>query len=221
MAHRAYKPERPAGVFRTAIFARSMRAAPRLVAALRRPLLALALMAPLAAWSNGPRPQAQYAFGMSLATGQNGQLFTLFVVKVFEGHVLESTPLTRDQFIRQVQGRTFSKANPDAEDLFRKHGVKACTLPEDSAALGFLTDCVTLDELWRLRFWEYPLAGPDATRMGQGWAEKPTTPSERQLLLLSAYGIRYTTDLCYGDNLFNLLRDMGDPEWVDNYRKGY
>lgn len=28
---------------------------------------------------------ATYAFGLSLAAGQNGQLFTLFTVKVFEG----------------------------------------------------------------------------------------------------------------------------------------
>jgi len=164
---------------------------------------------------------ARYVFGMSLATGQNGQLFTLFVVKVHEGQVLESTPITRDQFIRQVQGRTFSKANPDGEDLFRKYGVTACTLPEDSAALGYLTDCITLDNLWKLRFWEYPLALVSGERTGKGWSEKPTVPSDRQQLLLQGYGIDHPTDLCLGEDLFRLLRDMGDPEWVDNYRKGY
>ncbi len=166
-------------------------------------------------------PQATYCFGMSLSTGANGQLFTLFLVKIFEGNILESTPLTREQFIRQAQGRTFSKANPDGEDLFRRYGVAACTLPEDSASLGYLTDCVTLDDLWKLRFWEYPYAMVSGERMGKGWAEKPTTPSERQLMLLSGYGITYTTDICYGENFFRLLKDMGDPDWVDNYRKGY
>lgn len=171
--------------------------------------------------ANTPPSQATYEFALSLATGQNGQLFTLFVVKVFEGHLIESQPLTREQFIRQVQGRTFSKANPDAEDLFRKYDVKACTLPPDSAAMGYLTDCLILDDLWRLRFWEYPFAMADGARQGKGWSEKPTIPSERQLLLLSGYGIHYTTDVCHGENMFRLLRDMGDPTWVDNYRKGY
>ncbi len=164
---------------------------------------------------------AVHEFGMSLATGANGQLFSLFVVKVYNGEVLESAPITREQFIRQAQGRTFSKANPDADDLFRKHRVTACTLPADSAAMGYLTDCLTLDNLWKLRFWEYPLAMSDASRMGKGWSEKPSIPSERQQMLLSDYGITYPTALCRGDNFFRLLRDMGDPDWVDNYRKGF
>ena len=189
---------------------------------LRALTLAFALAAVPLCKASGPTPgPATYAFGLSLAAGQNGQLFTLFTVTVFEGAVIETRPLTREQFIRQVQGRTFSNANTDAEDLFRKHGVKACTLPEDSAAMGFLTDCSTLDDLWRLRFWEYPLAMGEGSRLGKGWSEKPTIPSERQLLLLSDYGIKYTTDICYGENMFRLLRDMGDPAWVDNYRKGY
>ena len=171
--------------------------------------------------ATGPPPNlATYAFGFSLATGQSSQLFTLFTVKVYEGAVIESQPLTRQQFIRQVQGRTFSNANADAENLFLKYGVAACTLPEDSASMGFLTDCSTLDDLWRLRFWEYPLAMGEGSKLGKGWSEKPNIPSERQLLLLSDYGIKYTTDICYGDNMFRLLRDMGDPDWVDNYRKG-
>jgi len=184
-------------------------------------LVALLMGSSAAAHASVQQPTATYEFALSLATGPNSQLFTLFVVKVFEGNILESTPLSREQFVRQVQGRTFSKANPDAEDLFRKYDVKACTLPPDSAAMGYLTDCLTLDNLWKLRFWEYPFAMADGARAGKGWSEKPSMPSERQLLLLSDYGITYTTAICYGENLFRLLRDMGDPAWVDNYRKGY
>lgn len=187
---------------------------------LRRACL-LILVVPALLGTLSAQGLAMHEFGMSLATGANGQLFSLFVVKVHEGKVLESTPITREQFIRQAQGRTFSKANPDADDLFRKHGVKACTLPADSAALGYLTDCLTLDNLWKLRFWEYPFALSDASSKGQGWSEKPSIPSERQQMLLSGYGITYPTALCHGDDFFRLLRDMGDPEWVDNYRKGY
>jgi hypothetical protein len=85
--------------------------------------------------------------------------------------------------------------------------------------MGYLTDCLTLDNLWKLRFWEYPYAVADGARTGKGWAEKPTIPGERQFEVLSDYGITHTTALCYGENMFRLLRDMGDPVWVDNYRK--
>ncbi|MFT3886241.1 MAG: hypothetical protein QM724_12695 [Flavobacteriales bacterium] len=167
-----------------------------------------------------PPPFARWEFAASLAGNTSGQLFTLFLVKVLDGQVLESQPLTREQFIRQVQGRAFSKANPDAEDLFRKYGVKQCTLPPDSAAMGFLTDCSTLDDLWRLRFWEYPLKASEGQRTGKGWSAEGLKPSERQQDILACYGMRYVTDLVIGQELFALLRDMGDPEWVDEYRHG-
>ena len=189
---------------------------------MRAPFLALLclLFTLVRAAPPAPGPPV-WQFALSLGSSSNGQLFSLFLVKVSDaGQVLESQPLARENFIRQVQGRTFSKANPDAEDLFRKYGVRQCTLPEDSAALGFLTDCSTLDELWKLRFWEYPLQVQQGQNARVGWAGNPLRPDDRQLLLLSGYGMRYMQDLVIGENMFRLLRDMGDPEWVANYRNG-
>jgi hypothetical protein len=160
-------------------------------------------------------------FAISLAGNTEGQLFSMFLIKLSDDSlVLETAPLTRNSFIRQVQGRTFSKANPDGEDLFRKYGVKQCTLSEDSAQMGFLTDCSTLDDLWRLRFQSYPIKLSEGLRAPTGWAANALKPDDRQMLLLSDYGMKFPIDLIIGENLFRLLRDMADPEWVDNYRKG-
>lgn len=177
----------------------------------------LSLSAMLVARAAAP-PLAKWEFAVSLAGTTNGQLFTLFVVKVYDGQVIESIPLSREQFIRQVQGRAFSKANTDAEDLFRKYDVTQCTLPEDSAKMGFLTDCSTLDDLWRLRFWEYPLETQE--HPGKGWSAEALKPSPRQMDILKCYGMQYPTDLVIGANLFALLHDMGDPRWVEQYRHG-
>lgn len=169
------------------------------------------------AWPQAP---AGWQFALSLSPSTDGQLFCLFLVKVKDGSVVESRPLTRENFIRQVQGRTFSQANTDADDLFRKYGVQRCTLPPDSASMGFLTNCRTLDDLWKLRYWEYPMKVADGQRMAKGWSERPLTPSQRQLEILHQYGMRYTTDLVIGEEMFKLLRDMGDEEWVTEYRSG-
>lgn len=163
---------------------------------------------------------AERQFGLSLAPSTDGQLFCLFLVKVREGQVVESRPLSRENFIRQAQGRAFSPANPDAEDLFRKHGVEQCTLPPDSAAMGFLTDCSTLDDLWKLRYWEYPQQVEQGQRMAKGWSERPLAPSPRQLEILNCYGLKHAAGMITGPDLFLLLRDMGDPEWVNIYRRG-
>lgn len=163
-----------------------------------------------------------WQFAASLGSTTTSQLFSLFLVKVDSNcTVLESQPLTRENFIRQVQGRAFSKANPDAEDLFRKYDVKQCTLPEDSAHLGFLTNCSTLDDLWRLRYWEYPLQVEEGQRERLGWASEKLHPGERQMMLLSHYGMKHPLDLIIGIGFFQLLKDMGDPEWVANYRGGH
>ncbi|MBL0044969.1 MAG: hypothetical protein IPP33_11430 [Flavobacteriales bacterium] len=165
---------------------------------------------------------ATWQFALSLGSTSDGQLFSLFLVKVSDDErVLETEPITRLNFIRQVQGRSFSKANPEGEDLFRKFGVTQCTLPSDSVQMGFLTDCSALNDLWRLKFQSFPLKLEEGMHEMLGWAAKPLRPDDRQLLLLSGYGMKYTLDLVIGENMFRLLRDMGDPEWVDNYRGGY
>lgn len=174
-------------------------------------LLHLGLMVP----AQSPPTQE---FALSLSPGTDGQLFCLFLVKMKDDQVVESRPITRESFIKQAQGRTFSPANPDAEDLFRKYGVDACTLPPDSAAMGFLTDCPTLDNLWKLRYWEFPLKTDDGQRALKGWSEKPLAPSPRQMEILKQYGLKFTNGLIVGPEMFRLLRDMGEKEWVNNYR---
>lgn len=165
---------------------------------------------------------ATYTFGLTLTTGMNNELFTLFVVKEFEGRVLKNEPVTRGQFVLQAQGGVPSNANPTGENLFRKYGVNSCLPP---AELGdgriVMTDCGVFDDLWKLRFWEYPFRQAEGVHPGNGWAETPNAPSARQMLLLSDYGMLHLHSMVKGEDLFRLLRDMGDEEWVDNYRKGY
>lgn len=167
-----------------------------------------------------PATYATYTFGISLATSLNSQLVSCFVVKVFEGEVIATEPVTRDQFLQQVRGLVQSKANPHGVDLFAEHGVDACKVQLAENGRRVVPYCEVLDDLWKLRFWEYPLHVQDGQRVGKGWAEQPLNPSPRQMLLLSNYGLRHPTDLCHGEAMFRLLRDVSDPEWVDNYRKG-
>lgn len=183
---------------------------------------ALLLYLLLAAGTQGQAPGATYDFGLSLMTGMNNELFTLFVVKEHEGRVLEARPITRGQFVLEAQGAAPSKANPAGINLFRKYGVQGCLLPEElDDGKRAVSDCGVFDELWKLRFWEYPFHSADGARRGLGWAENRQQPSPRQMLLLSGYGINHLTDLTCGEDMFRLLRDVGDPDWVDNYRKGY
>lgn len=169
-----------------------------------------------------PVPAATYTFGLSLMTGMNNDLFTLFEVKEFEGKVLEVHPITRGRFVQEAQGVIPSRANPAGINLFRKYQVDGCLLPPElDDGKRVVSDCGVFDELWKLRFWEYPFKLGDGGSAGQGWAESRTQPSSRQMLLLANYGFYRIQDMICGEDLFRLLHDVGDPEWVDNYRKGY
>ena len=168
-----------------------------------------------------PSPFASYTFGVSLNTGMNSQLFTLFLVKEFEGRTIQTEPMTREQFVLQAQGAVPSKANPGSVNLFHQYGVRLCLHPEDTTGTRLLRDCEVFDQLWKLRFWEYPFKLSEGQHPGKGWAEKREAPSARQMLLLSDYGILQLSGMAKGVDAFRLLRDVGDSSWVDNYRKGY
>ncbi len=184
-------------------------------------LVLVVLPSPSGGQSGASSPYASYTFGVSLNTGQNSQLFTLFLVKEFEGRVIQSDPMTREQFVLQAQGAVPSKANPEGVNLFHRYGVRLCLHPEDTSGTRLLRDCEVFDQLWKLRFWEYPFKLSEGQHPGKGWAENREAPSARQMLLLSDYGILQLSGMARDMDAFRLLRDVGDSAWVDNYRKGY
>jgi hypothetical protein len=165
----------------------------------------------------GHSPVITHAFGLSLNTGMNNQVFTLFVVKLNGLHVLGTEPITREQFVLQAQGAVESKANPEKENLFRKYKVKPCMHPDSTR---YYLDCPVFDDLWKLRFREYPFAILDGYNPGTGWAGQKSSPTDRQLFMLAEYGIMRLSDMIHGENVFRLLRDAGDSTWVNGYRIG-
>ncbi|MFN3876434.1 MAG: hypothetical protein ACK4L7_11045 [Flavobacteriales bacterium] len=183
---------------------------------------ALLLAAMAHAQEARPAAAATHTFGLSLMTGQNNELFTFFTVKEHDGKVVEARPITRGRFVLEASGSVPSRANPQGINLFRKYGVNACLLPPElDDGTRTVSDCGVFDELWKLRFWEYPFKPLNGQQSGQGWAENRNMPSQRQQLLLCGYGICRISDMACGEDLFRLLHDITDPAWVDNYRKGY
>lgn len=159
-------------------------------------------------------------FGIGLGTGMNSQLYTCFLVKVHEGKVIGKEAITSDQFILQAKGMVQSKANPVSEDLWKTHGIVLCDTTQASTVQEQIDACNPMSLLWKLRFQEWPLhdgiGRPDAS----GWSEMPMRPSDRQLLLLSEFGIAHPSDVAYGGSAFALLRSLRDPGWVANYKGG-
>lgn len=141
----------------------------------------------------------EWHFCISLMTSYTG--FVRYgVLKIHEDNRREVTWLSRDSFLEQAAGHNPSKANPNKTNFWELNQL----------------DIGTLDLLWKIRYAEYPYDDPK--KMETGWAGKMFTPSDAQWAFLKQkYSFAVMSDLIYGENLWNLLRDVQDQQWQAQY----
>ena len=151
-------------------------------------------------------------------TSASSRLGTFFLIKTFEGEAIEHVPLTKEQFILQAKGLVPSPANKWRIDHFLINKLESCQAIYDQYSNDFEVDCEVVDDVWRLRFDEFPLATKMLPEDPKGWSVKPYCPSERQMEILKSYGIQNMDDPFVGDEAWRLLRDMSDPKWIAHYR---
>lgn len=164
--------------------------------------------------------------GFSLIPGTSADLITFKKIRIIAGPVpkFDQQNITRNEFLTIALGIVASDANPTKENLFLKHEIKDCFYQLDTVhknvKYDFAMQCPVVDELWKLRWGEYPYLRRNGTAdPGKGWAADPLGVSEGQFKILQQYGMVISySDPIYGDNAFRLLRDMQDPTWQSIYR---
>lgn len=148
----------------------------------------------------GPYYKNEWYFGISLATGSSGEMVRYGVIKIFEDGHKEITWLTQKNFIMQASGQQPSKANKNKENFFEIYKIQ----------------WNIMDQIWKLRYNEWPY--DDARRQELGWSGKMFVPSDMQWAYLKKnYGYGALTEFLYGDNLWKLLQDMQDENWISQY----
>lgn len=165
-------------------------------------------------------PVAEYYFGFSMMTSENSTLGSFYVVKTFENIAVENIQISKEQFVLQAKGLAISKANRSGIDYFILNELFSCTADFDDHRGKYNIQCSIIDDIWKLRFNEYPIAHNMQPEDQQGWSTKAHMPSERQWAILDRYGSGQGGIPFYGEDAWTLLRDMSDPKWVANYR-GY
>ena len=164
----------------------------------------------------------EYYFGFNLMPNHTGDLITFGIVHVRDSAIVGSTPLDRAKWVRMVAGEEMSLANQKLENLFVKNKIDSCWVLYDAEYykygkkkyVGY--ECSPLKNLWKIRYQAHPYEY-GAT----GWSMKPYAPNGTQLAFLRRfYGVGSVSQFFYGDDMFRLLKDMGDPEWKDFYANG-
>lgn len=175
--------------------------------------------------------------GFSLMPGANSTAVTFHIVKKWDDpkKPIEGINISQSEFMRIACGFQESNANPNKKNLFAENGVNSCGYFNDTIVNHIIyrggMRCNPVDDLWRLRYAEWPFyIAPargkqqantlDPQGPGPGWARKPLMPSEGQLQILQAYGPIFDpmVDVIWGPDAFRLLKDMQDITWVSDYR---
>lgn len=142
----------------------------------------------------------KYYLGVSLRPGANGAIIHYGLIRIYPDGSHKVRLLSKDSFMRQALGQESSDANPELENLFDKNQIQNYGIVED---------------LWKLRYSSYPFKTDQTIK---GWADNSVKPSAFQMKILKAYGFGTINDFVYGDKLFDLLKDMADPEWIKQYQ---
>ena len=95
----------------------------------------------------------EYYLGFNLNSNMNGGLVNFALVKPLPNGKTKVILLTKDDFVYQAKGKMKSPGNPHRIDFFEKHQIE---------------NLAVLDNLWRLRYREYPFYTRE--KMSMGWS---------------------------------------------------
>jgi len=155
------------------------------------------------------------AFGVKISFQSTG-LLTSYIAYIDNGRTQSHVKqITETEFIKIASGHWPSIYNPTRRNFFAENNFD-CGVLKDSFTLKEYTYCVPLDSLWKLHFEKHPL---DITK-GNGWSNKQFNPSLKQeLFLFQNYSVAHIDANYFLDsNLWKILKDVQNPEWIANYK---
>ena len=140
-------------------------------------------------------------FGISLMNSLDGGFIRYGFIQIKSTGESQITYLSQSDFIQQVTGQLKSKANPNQVNILEENKIM----------------WKSFEELWKLRYREYPYGGARSTE--SGWAGRDFAPSEQQWIFLKRnYGYEKFTQFLYGENMWKLIKDSQDAGWQNQYK---
>ena len=167
--------------------------------------------------------RSEHHLALTLMPRYPNDLITYGVVKVNDGKITKHDDLTERNFILMACGEMRCESNPELENLFEKHNIPNCTTIYNQPFRTYTIDCPLLERIYKVRYDKVPgkEKGKDGVNdpgEGGGWASWEQHPSDAQMKILEAYGIKNIGDAIYGDSLWHFLQDINNAAWVNNYR---
>lgn len=163
-----------------------------------------------------PQPSVKkthLAVGLMMST--NSELLTYAFLTTRDDQIVNAQNVNKQVFMYTAMGYYPGLVNLKHENLFETNGVDSCFLvkDEDDRIVGYYAPA--FDSLWKIRYTAHPMLYDEF-----GWSALPFRPGFNQInYLAETYGLRnVTTDYIYGEQLYNLLRDVRRSDWISNYK---
>ncbi|MGB1041227.1 MAG: hypothetical protein ACPGVD_10165 [Flavobacteriales bacterium] len=184
-----------------------------------------------------PLPVAtlKYELGFSInpSAGTKVVNFAILGIDSATGVIIKKQPITEANFVMYSKGILKNKANPKGIDFFKEVGIDCGLILDDPKTLGgvLVVDtlweemkpiCLPVWDIWKLRYSINPRYGSGATTVPEedkGWAANRYRPSYKQTLYLKKYGFNHIADFCYGSKMYELFKDMQNPDWIGMYKE--
>ena len=175
------------------------------------PILFILILVPVAkAQTTGKKNY----FAVGLFASAQSSMITYAVVTYRDDVFIGAQVMTEQRFMYEIMGYYPSIATINRENLLQKNEVDSCFLIENEARkiVGYYAK--PFADLWRIRFFTHPMQYDQ-----DGWSQGEFKPSRWQREYLGKeYGVNNVLmEYFYGDNLYKLLRDVQNPDWIFNY----
>jgi hypothetical protein len=155
------------------------------------------------------------AFGVKISYQSTGSI-TSYIAYIDNGRMhTHLKQISETEFIKIASGHWPSIYNPTQKNYFEEHKFN-CGVLKDSFTLKEYTYCTPMDSLWKLHFEKHPVNNIN----GSGWSNKQFNPSlSQELYLYNTYGVAHMdADYFCDTSLWKLLKDVQNPQWIENYK---
>ncbi|MDA9066384.1 hypothetical protein N9K26_01130 [Flavobacteriales bacterium] len=175
----------------------------------------------------------KYELGFSINPTVNSGVITFVILGVdtVSGQIVSKESISENNFVILAKGLVKNKANPKGINFFEEAGIDCGIIIDDPKAIGgvLISDtlwnemrpiCLPVWDIWKLRYSIHPKYGKGASAVPEediGWAANRWRPSYMQTVYLQKYGIEKIQDFFYGPKMFELFKDMQNPDWVRMY----
>lgn len=138
---------------------------------------------------------------------------TFAIATEFNGEITALKHVSQRQFILIGSGKMKHAANPEQRNFFQENGIENCDVTYDNTYRVHHFECNPVNDLWKLRYQE-ALNNPEE----KGWSHIRSAPDAGQLGMLGSFGITRLNDFIFDEDVFDLLKAINDPAWVNQYK---